>query len=125
MHTHSWELIYSVLDRQVRHCTDIHCDSYESLVYNWNDHTTAWVAGNLWLHDEHIYICTGTFEEYQEVASKLNKAGAKDIIRLESTAQLETINIQDRASILLWGTWYEAPIIRDPAFAYLLNLQAG
>lgn len=125
MHEHSWELIYSVMDRDVRHCTDIKCDAWESSVLDWNTMAMSWVAGNLWMHYDTIYICTGTYEEFQEAASKLVRAGVKNIERLESQVQLVNYTSTYRPALLIWGTWYDNPIVHDPLFAYVLNFQAG
>ena len=124
-HTHDWDLVYSVMGRQVRHCKDIKCDAWESMVLDWNS-GWQWVPGNLWMHSDTIYIVSGTFQEFQEAATSLVHGGIKNIVRLESLTQLMTIDITiNRPAILVWGTWYESPLVRDPQFAYLLNQQAG
>jgi hypothetical protein len=129
MHEHDWRLVYSVFDRQVRHCADPKCDAWESLVADLNKKDGSmfsWVPGNLWMHRDMLFVVTGTYEEFQEIASALHKSVDEDIIRLQSISQLEIIeHLPSKPAILVWGTWYEDPIVHDPRFAYLLNIQAG
>ena len=121
-HEHNWEVIYRVGDRAVRRCVETNCGAFESLALDYSDRSTEpykWVPGNLWMDLAPIFIVTDSYEAYQEVAGRImREVGTTEIARLDSTQKLQGI---PHPTILFYGNWFEADVIRDPAFTYILN----